>query len=829
MKHKILLFLTLFTITITANAQSTSGRIAGKVITSDGLPESSVTVMVKELNRTTMTKNDGTYSFNNIKPGNYTIKISQVGTKAQESTTTVTAGKTASLDFNLSENSSQLSEININAHKSSNNTPVSINKAAISPLDLPQSTGIVTSQVIQDQQAIRLGDVVKNVSGVSLTQTRGGVAETFSARGSIIGIAGSGGSIFKNGIITNTQGFPDASTLESVEVLKGSSALQYGNVSGGLVINMVTKKPRFNWGGEVSMLAGSYNQYKPTVDLYGPLSKNLAFRVIGTHEDAESYRDNVKTHRTYVNPSLLYKIGTKTDIILEGDYLKSHITPDAGVGVPNSRITITELPFAPRNRFIYPSWVYNDTEQGDGYLTINHHFNDQWKLNAIGGFQSTHVTGFGVGVPMTIAANGDWTRTLSAVNTSERDYSAQANLNGTFKTGFINHQLLVGTDVTRIVTETNTFRYTTAAGVVGTSYDMINIFDPTKYVTRNDVPAIDKTALTTASQNRFGVYAQDLISLTSKFKVLAGLRWTTQTVFQSDIFNYDTHTPSKGSAEKTDHAFSPKVAMIFQPVQNSSVYATYSNNFTINNGTDVYGNILKPSYVDQYEAGVKNEFLNGRLSANLSVYRIRNSNLSQPAVVDRDGNPILGTTTFRVLSGQTTSDGAEVDVNATLSKNFYFIAGYSHNFVRYTNTNGAVGSQVEGERLISNPANTANGSVFYTFTSYGVKGLKLGTSAFYTGAREGGNNNVVGARPGELNSTATTVRGVTTYTSSYNALIPLTGFTTVDFSAGYSIHRVSLLAKVSNIFNTLNYVVHDRYSLNPIPPRMFATTLSYKF
>jgi iron complex outermembrane receptor protein len=86
--------------------------------------------------------------------------------------------------------------------------------------------------------------VLKNVSGVSLTQTRNGVAETFSARGYSIGVAGAGGSIFKNGIISNTQGFPDASTLESIEVLKGSSALLYGNVSGGVVINMVTKKTK---------------------------------------------------------------------------------------------------------------------------------------------------------------------------------------------------------------------------------------------------------------------------------------------------------------------------------------------------------------------------------------------------------------------------------------------------------------------------------------------------------------------------------------------------------------------------------------------------------
>ena len=80
------------------------------------------------------------------------------------------------------------------------------------------------------------------------TQQRQGVAETFSSRGYSIGIAGGTGSIFKNGITSNTAGFPEASTLESIEILKGSSALLYGNTSGGVVINMVTKKPKFQLG-----------------------------------------------------------------------------------------------------------------------------------------------------------------------------------------------------------------------------------------------------------------------------------------------------------------------------------------------------------------------------------------------------------------------------------------------------------------------------------------------------------------------------------------------------------------------------------------------------
>jgi iron complex outermembrane recepter protein len=797
-----------------------TGNIKGTVTDSEGKAAPFVSIQLSELKKGITSAENGEFTLSNIKGGSYTLIASFVGYKTLQQKIKIEEGKTLNLSLQLFENAEMLKEIVVKGTYAANRL-TTLGKANIRPLDLPQSTAVVSNVVIADQQAVRLGDVVKNVSGVSLTETRGGVAETFSSRGYSIGIAGAGGSVFKNGTISNTMGFPDASTLESVEVMKGSSALLYGNVSGGVIINMVTKKPRFDWGGQASVLIGSYQQYKPTVDIHGPISKKLAFRIVGTYENAQSYRNVVKTNRIYVTPSLLYKINDKTDVLLQVDYLKSNLVPDAGVGAPNSRITITELPDTPRNRFINTSWGYNNTDQTAAFLTINHRFNTHWKLTAIGSVQDTRVKGFGAGVPSAIAANGDYTRTLSAVNTAENNYTAQVNLNGSFKTGKINHQLLLGSDFLRIETVSHTFKFTSAAGIVGTAYDKINIFDFAKFVARTDIPTIADTARTTTPQNRYGVYVQDLIAIAPKFKVLAGLRYSYQTAFQSTILNLEKNVERRGTtADKSDGAFSPKLALIYQPFQTSSIYASYSNNFTINTGTDINGDNLKPSIIDQYEIGVKNEYLEGKLSANVSVYKIINSNFAQTALFDKNGNPNTNSS-IRELSGETTSDGFEIDFNGVLSKNFYFLLGYGYNFMRYTNTTGAVGSQVEGEQLIRNPRSTANGSVFYTFDKTKLKGLKLGLSAFYTGKRMAGNNNVVGLNGGLNNTTAAL--------SSYNALIPLTGFTTTDISAGYTFHKISILAKVSNIFNVMNYIVHDRYSINPIAPRQFATTFSYKF
>lgn len=799
------LFALLLVAGISVQAQK-RGAISGTVTTSDGNPASFVNVSLKENRKGTTTAENGSYQLKDLTTGTYTLRVTFVGLLSKEQTVTVLEGQTTKADFVLSENTAQLNEVEVTG----TNKAVSLGKAAIAPLDLPQMTGVVSNVVIENQQVSRLGDALKNVSGVSLTQQRGGVAETFSARGYSIGIAGAGGSIFKNGVITNTMGFPEASTLESIEVLKGSSSLLYGNVSGGLIINMVTKKPKFTFGGEVSMRYGSYALYKPIVDVYGPLSKNLAFRVVGTFDNANSYRDVVKTNRVYVNPSLLYKLGQKTTLLVQGDYLKSDLTPDNGVGSLNANQDAI-IPDVPRSRFINTRWAYNNVEQSSATINLDHAFSNTWKLTAIASAQATNVSAFGAGVPNnTIAANGDWSRALSRTKTAENDYTAQLNLNGRFNTGSVAHQVLVGSDVVGIVSVSNSFSIS-RNGVAITTYDKINVLNPAKYTDSTYIPETNALLRTTSPSVRMGFYAQDLISLTDKIKVLLGLRWSQQRTVQTTIRNLQNQSETRGAAEtKIDAAFSPKVALIYQPTKMTSFYGSYANNFTINTGVDIYGQILKPSIVDQYEAAVKNELFNGRVTANVGIYHIVNSNFAQMAPFKLDGSPNTDTN-VKEFTGQTTSDGLEVDLTGNLSRNLYFITGYGYNYMRYTKTSKVKGSPIEGERLTNNPSHTANATIFYTFDLPQLRGLKLGASAFYTGARYGGNNNTYGQTP------------------EFNRLIPLTGFTTFDVSAGYTFRKISLLAKVSNLTNELNYLIHDRYSIMPIPPRQFLATLSYKF
>lgn len=268
-------------------------------------------------------------------------------------------------------------------------------------------------------------------------------------------------------------------------------------------------------------------------------------------------------------------------------------------------------------------------------------------------------------------------------------------------------------------------------------------------------------------------------------------------------------TTVKGKS-KTDKAFSPRFGIVYKIFTNTALFASYSNSFSVNKGTDVFGNALAPSIIDQYELGVKNDFINGALSVNITAYRIINNNLAQTAPFAADGVTPNNNTSFQELTGQTTSDGIELDISGHLLKGLNVIAGYSYNNMRYTKTANTKGSYVEGERLVGTPANTANGSAFYSFDKK-LKGFKIGASVFYTGDRFAGWNNTKGQ------------------VQNYSRLIAVSGYTTIDISAGYSLKNISLLAKLSNITNTFNYNVHENYSINPIAPPQLITTIRYKF
>jgi iron complex outermembrane recepter protein len=780
-----------------------TGAIQGRVVTNDNQPAENVTVTLKEINRNALTNQQGVYSIKHIKPGQYTLVVTMAGLQSKEQSVTVKAQAVTEIDFTLSENHKQLEEVVVTNHKGINDQPVSIGKIAIDPMDLPQSLSVLGQGLIREQQALRLSDVIRNVNGVYITTTRGNVQESFGARGYSLGNT----NLFKNGFRVNSGVMPEMSSLEKVEILKGSAAILYGQVAPGGIVNMVTKQPKFTHGGEVSMRIGSYDLYKPAFDIYGPINSSIAYRVNGTYEKAGSFRDQVKSERYYINPSLLFKLGKRTELLAEGDFLYHNFTPDFGIGTLDGK----QIPNVSRSSFFGTPWQYSKTTQNTTTLTVRQQLADNWKLNTSLSYQYYKRDYYSVERVQADAA-GEWVRPLGKIYTNEKFYAGQVNLTGKFHTAQFEHNLLAGIDADRSVTSNNDYTFPAVSGLPANSYDKINILDPGKYTMRTDIPEATAIRERVAPINRFGAYVQDLIKLSPKFNVLAGIRWAYVETKGIDSTNLINGTKVTG-ATRTDKAFSPRFGLVYKPFNTTSFFASYSNSFNVNTGQDIEGKALTPSIIDQYELGVKNQFLNGMLSANVTVYRIKNNNLAQTAPYLQNGTP-NNNTNIKLLSGETTSDGVEVDLAANPIAGLSITAGYSYNFMRYTKTDTTVGSFKTGERLVNNPAHTANGSVFYTFGKGHLNGLKIGATIVYLGDRFAGWN------------TDVTKTNPVTYR---DRIFEVAGYTTIDLTAGYTIKKISLLAKVSNITNTYNYSVHENYSVNPIPPTQVSATISYRF
>lgn len=698
----------------------------------------------------------------------------------------------------------QIEDINLHKTGNPNKAQPFSSKSNLTIMENPQPISIVTHEIIEQQQAKQLSDVLQNVNGLYITSSRGNSQDSFGGRGFNFG----NDNIFKNGARVNSGVFPEVSGLERVEVLKGGNAMLYGNVAAGGVVNLITKKPRFNFGGSVGLNAGSWDSYKTTVDFYGPLSKSVAFRVNGAYETADSFRDVVESQKYYFNPSFAFNIGENSQIIVEADYLKNEFTPDFGIGsITNKDNSYSVNNLLPRHAFVGADWQFQNVEQATTGITFNHQFNDVWTLNAVASYQNYTKDYFSTERVQWSYDDADrlnWKRPVGRSYAEQNYTSLQVNVNGEIKTGSVNHKILVGTDGDYGTSDSYGYNLSQAFyGTNGSADGTIYLDDPSTWVS-GAVPTAEKRDRNRIPTQRFGIYAQDYIELSDKFKVLAGLRY-------SYIENKDSekktfaNNETKLSNGSVDRAFSPKAGLVYMPNDNLSLFATYTNSFSANSGVDVNDNSLKPSIIDQYEVGMKKNFWNNAVALNLSLYQIENRNFYQAIEGNTSGKDI------KEFAGKMRSQGVELDITGNPYPNLSIIAGASYNHSVYLDTPEDFG-YVENQRLVRTPATTANASVFYTFNKY-VKGLKLGASAYYVGDRIAG-----------WNDTKKTLRE----RNGVSRFLEVGDYVTAAVSIGYDWNKFSVMGKVGNLFDAVEYSYHENYSVNPITPRNYYVTLTYK-
>jgi iron complex outermembrane receptor protein len=573
--------------------------------------------------------------------------------------------------------------------------------------DIPQSIQVVPQQVIEDQQATRLIEVLQNVPGV----VQGGVSpRTFSNVFNIRGFA-SNENVLVNGLPDSTnQNVGFGENIERVEVLKGPASVLFGQGGLGGRVNLVTKQPLRDPFYSVEASVGNYDFYRGAIDLSGPLneSETVLYRLNASAQTTESFIDFYEQQRYLVAPALTWQIGDRTKLTLEADY--SRVEGPFDVGIP-AQGSVLPNPNGEIPRDLYIGEPDIDNSQNRVFRVgydLEHRFSDDWQVRSV--FRASLlrlnreiVFSRGAGA---LQSDG---RTLNRIfddqDYNENIYNLDTYTVGNFATGSIQHQLVVGF---------NLFRYDTDTIGFTRSIAPLNVFNPV-YGASLSGPEDLSYDITNRTQ-QFGLYLQDQISFAQNLKLLLGGRF--------DIASQDFENSVEGISDfKQEEAFSPRVGIVYQPVEFISLYASYSRSF--NQAVSTFSAASpEPERGRQYEIGVKAD-LTDQLAATLAFYDLTRSNLP----TEDPTNPLL---TIQV--GEQRSRGIEFDISGEILPGWNIIAGYAYTDAEITEDNN---DEIIGNRLNNVPEHAFNLWTTYEIQSGSLQGLGFGLGVFYFGERQG--------------------------------------------------------------------------------------------
>lgn len=571
--------------------------------------------------------------------------------------------------------------------------------------DLPRSVQIVPDEVIEDQAATRIRDALRNVSGVVQDGGFAGTADQFNIRGFF------SGDIFRDGF-RDPSNIVETSNIERIEVLKGPASILFGNIEPGGAINIVTEQPLSFPFYAAELEIGSFGFVRPTIDLSGPITDDAAlrYRLNAAYEYSDGFRDfDQNSERYFVAPVLALDIGENTDLTLDFSYLDDERPFDRGfVAIGRDIVDI------PVRRFLGEPNDFRETEELTAGYRLNHEFSDDWEIRSAFRVVTVDDIDFRAEPLALDEATGLLSRNFRSNDDVEESYTLQNEVQGQFTTGPIDHRLIFGVDLSRQTSGGTQRRLppdlTPDIDVFDPEYDQIPIpdFDDLTVVVRNNLNRTDS----------LGIYLQDLLEITDDFKLLLGGR--------VDFVEQESRNRLSNTTSGQDvDAFSPTVGLLYQPIEQLSLYANFARSFQPNFGTQVDGSFIAPERGTQFEIGARGEFLDGGLTAGLALYRVVKDNV---ATTDPD-NP-----DFTIPAGEQRSQGVELDVIGRILPGWNVIASYAYIDAEITEE---VFGLTEGSRISNVPEHNASLWTTYEIQNGNLQGLGFGAGLFYVGERAG--------------------------------------------------------------------------------------------
>ncbi|HML65106.1 MAG TPA: TonB-dependent siderophore receptor, partial [Dysgonomonas sp.] len=671
-----------------------------------------------------------------------------------------------------------------------------------------QSISVISDKVIAEQGALTITDAVRNVPGVTLFGSYGGVKESMSSRG-FRGIP-----VLKNGVRMDSQfqtasGIADMQGVESIQMIKGSAAITQGVITdlgnAGGVINVVTKTPKFVNGGEVGVRVGSWGQFRPTFDVQSVLDKNntVAFRLNGAYERKDNYRPVVSMDRVYINPSLEWRPDDKTTVTLEMDYLNDNTTPVTST-VNFADISTNALYDMPYSKFLGFENDNVNTKLLTYSARINRKLTDNLSVRAAYFNSAYNVDNTSTALD-TINVYGAKDirnyedprrkRTLSRSLRDDKNTTFQLDLIGQdVYTGTVKHTFQLGFDYRTANAQTKTLGYR--------SIDVIDVLNGKINNAQQSVTFSNPELIMPiiSEYTTYGIMGQEIITFNKYLKAILGLRYSSISTL--------TATDKTSDAGRTERdAWDPSFGIMISPIENVNIFGSYTTSTSLRSAAQILTDSTKagPSRTKQWEVGVKSDWLDNRLRFNFTYFHIFTDNLTNPEYVGTQPTKLY------YKAGDLKRDGIEVELNGRILSNLQVMLGYAYLNARYDDSP----SYVNGSAPMNAPKHTANGWVYYTVDRGPVKGLSLGLGAYY-----------VGKRP--VNEFSTQYDGHT-----YNPGVKpfdMPAYTTVNAQVAYTYKKVTARVFFNNIFDELGYNSYFRGGyINQIDPRNFAGVVSYRF
>ena len=566
-------------------------------------------------------------------------------------------------------------------------------------LEIPQTVNVVTQQQLKDKKPETLAESLQNVSGVSYGNTTGGIFDSIIKRG--FG-GGRDGSIMRNGVPSSVM-HSFNKTVESVEVLKGPSSLLYGAQEPGGIINMVTKKPKYDFSNEIWAGIGNRNYWNTGFDTTGPIAESgFAYRFIFDTMQKDYWREFGEYKNVLFAPSLSYK---GDDYRINLAYAHTHSTDPIDRGMYLIPSTGKLLPIDKKRRLDEP---FNKLKTKLDTLDVNFEKNlgENWLLKGAYAFsRSKHEYGH-IRLMNVNLNNGTATRRNEYYDGFiHRTHAGSLNLNGYVKTGEIEHNLLFGIDAKEY------YRYR-PGGLKDTGNHLsINIYHP--IYGRVGLPTARESSIQYQKLKTIGFYAQDSINLTENLIYSLGTRYE----YYDQVARGTTSGPN--STDQQDGKFTWQTGLLYLLTPQWSVYTNYAQSF--NPQMAMKGDIgdIKPEEGKSVELGTK--FQNDSITASAAVFNINKKNIMR--TVNSVSTPV----------GEARSRGFEFDFNGRVTQGLSVGASYAFTKTEVRKDSGAFAVLV-GKPLEATPKHQASLFANYDFSHLGAKGLRIGGGARYFGS-----------------------------------------------------------------------------------------------